>query len=566
MEPLFRTNVPPYRLGALLLRIAERRLCGRLLLTSDLGERTIYFHSGFPVFAHSSQFSERLGAIGVRYGFLERDDVAAALALARDKGCEIGRAFIELGHLNGTQLFRLLGAQLIEQLAASCGPSAARARFLAEPDACDRVAILRLHPMTAVLAAVRHMPHADHGTMLAAVAGRHVANRALPEPAQKWLLDIGYLGDPATLVTGEGTTMAALRSRLVAKLRASTQQDFDPSASPIPLDVRKEDSVRPAAHSVTDYLLLTLLLSGAVELASDPSADGAAEGQARTTSPDGMFATLAQGRRSPFDDVPEMPASEAVPVDAAIGVYLEEKREARTAARLAIWGPVAEVNDDGDLEQVLTLYLTLKPEANDLAVLDVVRRDPPEKILYAHAKYRGFLRTLSSALTSPLAQARIAELEKRVDDAMHTLCSPAGAHRTHPTIPPPSAASSRADVLSKPPGPAPAALRPHGVPQSATRASLPPGVDLEALAQNVESRVREGSWHKVLELVEPIGRGRALPPTLSLARALAERSLTPVVAPRTRVRTAVAFLLGIACGWGLAYFRVLPLDLPALPF
>lgn len=552
MEPLFRANVPPYRLGELLLRIAERRLTGRLLLTSDLGERTIYVHSGLPVFAHSSQFSERLGAIGVRYGFIERDDVAAALALARDRSCELGRALLELGHLNGTQLFRLLGAQLVEQLAASCA-SPARARFLAEAHACDRVAILRVHPMTAVLAAVRHMPHADHGKMLAAVADRRVSSAPPREPARQWLSDLGYLGDPATLVAGEGTTVSVVRSRLVAKLRASTQQDFDPNASPIPLDVRKEDSIRPGARSVADYLTLALLLSGAVKLADDDAADDAtmATSDAPPTTAEGLRATLSGALRSPLDDVPEMPGDESRAVDTAIRVYLEEKREARTAARVAIWGPAAEVADEDNLEQLLTLYLTLKPEGNDASVLDVGPRDAPEAIRAAHAKYRSFLSKLSGALTSPLSQARIAELETRVDGALAALL-------------PQNRASTPAPSAANPPA---SAQRPSTPPPPAVpRGSRPPNVDAEVLLQSVEQRVREGNWSKVLELIEPVAKGRSLPPTLSLAKALAERSLTPVRAPRARLRVLVAFLLGLACGFLLVRYQLLPLTWPRLPF
>ncbi len=537
-------------MGELLLRIAEQRLTGRLLLTSDLGERTIYVHSGYAVFAHSSQFSERLGAIGVRYGFLKREDVASALTLAREKSCEIGRAFLELGHLNGTQLFRLLGAQLVEQLAASCGPSPMRARFLANPDAADKVAILRVHPMTAVLSAVRHLPSNEHAKMLSAVAERRVAKRPLPEPAKQWLLDIGYLGDPETLASGEGTTVAALRSRLIAKLRASTQQDFDPTASPIPLDVRKEDSGRPAARSVADYLTLALLVSGAVKLADEPPSSERASAEQPQNAADGLRVSLGSALRSPIAEVPGMPSSEPRPVDIAIRAYLEDKREARTAARLAIWGPAAEVADDDNLEQTLTLYLTLKPESSDLLVLDVLPKDSPDKIRAAHAKYRAFLHKLSESLTSPLGQARLAELEMRVDDALNNL------------IPQPSAATNAPAPIREPLHANAEASRPRSVPPDGLRTSLPPEIDAEGLLRNIEARVREGNWQKVVELVESAAsKGRALPPTLSLARALAQRELTPKPAARARGRIVVALLVGLACGWALARSGLIPFTL-----
>jgi hypothetical protein len=386
----------------------------------------------------------------------------------------------------------------------------------------------------------------------------------LAEPVKEWLADIGFLGDANGLVSAEGTTVSVLRSKLVAKLRASTQQDFDPTASPIPLDVRKEDSARPAARSVADYLTLALLLAGGVKLAEHAATDAADGGELPLTTTEGMRATLGGATRAPFGELPEMPPSESRAVDTAIRAYLEDKRESRTAARLAIWGPAAEVADDEHLEQVLALYLTLKPEANDHAALDVTPNDSPERVMQAHAKYRGFLAMLSEKLTSSLAQARIAELEKRVDDAMQALLSPARLAAPAPISVRPSSQPPSADAAARTPSAPPAAresARPRRGTPDGQRTSLPPE-DEEALLRNIEARVREGHWQKVLELIQPLeGRGRALPPTLSLAKALAERELAPKRYVRGRVRVLVALVIGVAAGWLLARYGVLPLDL-----
>ncbi len=573
MEPLFRTIVPPYRLGELLLRIGERRLTGRLLLTSDLGERTVYVHSGFPVFAHSSQFSERLGAVGVRYGIVRRDDVAAALTLAKEQGTELGRALLELGHVDGGQLFRLLGAQLIEQLAASCGSAAARARFYVDPDSLTKVAILRMHPMTAVLSAVRHMPQAEHTKMFQAVGERRVLQAPLPELVGQWLSDLGYMGDPAALTAGSDSTVAMIRSRLVAKLKVTTQQDFDPTASPVPIDARKEDSVRPGARGVADYLTLALLLCGAVRLSdggvsasadaptsSIPPSDGAPRGDALPNTAEGLQATLDGALRSPLSEVPEADATPSAAgssaSDAAIFAYLHERREPRTAARMAIWGPAAELSDEPTLVQLLTLYLTLKPEPSDAAVLGVRTSDVPAAISEAYENYQQFLREASEQLHTPLARARIAELAQRIDDARlalaPSLVPPPAVVAAAPQTPP-TAAAALSEPAQVTHAPAPHHSHP---PAGAARSSMPPeAYDAEALMRSVEARVRDGSWQRVIELVEPVSRGRALPPALSLAKALAERELARQPLYRRSKRwITVAFALGVLLGWLLQYY------------
>ncbi len=556
MEPLFRTIIPPYRLGEFLLRIAERRLVGRLVLTSDLGERTIYFHTGFPVFAHSSRFSERLGAVGVRYGILRREAVADALALAREQGTEIGRALLELEHVNGCQLFRLLGAQLIEQLAASCAASPARARFYVDPEALAKTAILRVHPMTAVLATVRHMPQAEQAKMLSAVTERMVVDAPLPELARQWLADLGYIDDPTSLLSGPGTTVGTIRSRLVAKLRSTTQQDFDPSASPVPLDVRKEDSARPPARSVADYITLALLLSGTVKLAdTSGKASAAQEGLPNTAA--SLQATLDGSSRSPLSLVPENAEPEpSTTVDNAIRLYLEDRRDARTAARTAIWGPSAEIADDPALTQLLTLYLTLKPEPSDAAVLNVKTSDPPSRIANAHATYCSFLDEVSLRLTTPHPRARIAELRKRIDDALYALA---------PSLEP---RSERASQPATEDGTTPSGIDGSSNTRAAAHESSDaepagprPELSAEALLQSVEARVREGSWQKVVDLIEPVGRGRSLPPTLSLARTIAQRELTKTPQSRSWRRVVVALLIGLAAGYALGQLDLLPFHL-----
>jgi hypothetical protein len=84
-ETVLRANLSGYGLGALLMSLATRGVTGQLSLVTDVGRRTVYLHSGLPVFAQSSLVAERLGAIGVRHGFFGREDVARALAHGRDQ-------------------------------------------------------------------------------------------------------------------------------------------------------------------------------------------------------------------------------------------------------------------------------------------------------------------------------------------------------------------------------------------------------------------------------------------------------------------------------------------------
>jgi hypothetical protein len=420
-EPWMSSIVPSYRLGELLLSIGERGLTGRLVLQSEIAERITYFQNGFPVFAQSTQFDEHLGAVAIRHGLLKRQDVAQALSLSRKQGGKLGKAMLELGCIDGSHLFTLLGMQLTERIAASCGSSYARARFQLDKGASDGVIILRLHPMTAVLAAVRNMPPGERVKMFDALSDRPLRVDSIPTLTKDWLKDFGLMGDFETLFAG-GLTVDGLRSRLIAHLDPTVQPLFDPRDAPYAYLMRREAIELPTAQSVAESIMLSLLMAGCIKLADSdkPSSRNMLNALPNTAaSLEANLDRAASVRMSTFpESIAPIPSSS---YDRAIQLYLFAKRERDVAVRTAIWGPGAETEGDENVSQLLTLYLTVKPEPNPRSVLALSEADGPNDIIHTHTLYCEFLNAHLDVSNEPLVLCKVAELGKCIDQAVAEL-------------------------------------------------------------------------------------------------------------------------------------------------
>jgi hypothetical protein len=338
-DVLLRAVVPPYRLGGILLRIAELKLSGQLALASDMGRRTIYFHSGFAVFSESSLFGERLGAVGVRHGLVKRNNVAHALAQSRERSCGLGQALLELEYMDQAGLFALLGVQLREVVAASCGGEPLRARFSGGRGALRGVVVLRLHPLTAVLTAIVALSDEEQRKLLDGAAQRHVLSAPIPPPAAQWLADLGYFGDLDRLGAGE-PALSALRSRLVARYRAGSERYFDPSEVAFSLPAPRDGQARPTPAKVADLAILTLLMSGALKLA-EPAARSPSNRPGMTNDATGSL-QLSFERGAAERTWTEIRAASGAAVeseaDAAIEAYLWAARERGLGGGGVGWG------------------------------------------------------------------------------------------------------------------------------------------------------------------------------------------------------------------------------------
>jgi hypothetical protein len=303
-EPWMTSIVPPYRLGELLLGIGKRGLTGRLVLQSDITERIIFFQNGFPVFSQSTQFDERLGAVAIRHGLLKRKDVAQALALSRKHGGKLGKALLELGCIDGSHLFTLLGTQLTERLAASCGSAHARARFQIENKALDGIIILRLHPMTAILAAVRNMPLNEREKVFHAIGSRHIRTDSVPKLTKEWLQDLGIMGDIESLFSG-GLTINGLRSRLVVRLDPTVRPFFDPRNAPYAYLMGREEIEIPSAQSIAEAIALALLMGGCVKLDESDSRVAQSTYNTLPNTAANLQANLDRATSVPLGSLPE---------------------------------------------------------------------------------------------------------------------------------------------------------------------------------------------------------------------------------------------------------------------
>jgi hypothetical protein len=559
-DVLLRTVVPPYRLGEVLLRIGELKLTGRLSLSSDIGRRTILLHSGFPVFTQSSLFAERLGAIGVRHGFFGRQDVARALAHARDRRSGLGESLLELGYVDPGRLHALLGVQLREVVAASCSGGPQRARFHSGGAALRDVIILKLHPLTSVLAAIAGLPAIEQSKLLHAVADRKLSATPIPAFARPWLGDLGFMGDNELLLQGDPTVGAA-RSRLLARYRTEAEKSFDAAQVGFAFAGARvlTDAITPGR--VADLVTLTLLMSGALELA-----DG---GAARAGRGD-LLANTAESLLAALDEVVERPLAETratatseheQAVDRAIEAYLSAKRERGVAAAAAVWGPSVEARDTSVPPDLLRLYLTLKPEKRPEVVLGVSEGASPEQVMQAYARRAELVASVDQTGASEHLRCRAAELSQRFDDALDALL-PGTSGRA--SLPPPPAVpalapgahedSSGEHAASE----RSAAREAQDASATSARGDTRASRRSEAVAAKVDALMRASQWRAVLDTLESQPAGTKLPFTLQLARAMAQRELQSRRGPGQSWSWLVALLVGLAIGYILRHFGVLP--------
>ncbi|MBN1652744.1 MAG: DUF4388 domain-containing protein [Deltaproteobacteria bacterium] len=575
-EPWMTSIVPPYRLGELLLNIGERGLTGRLVLQSDITERIIFFQNGFPVFAQSTQFDERLGAVAIRHGLLKRKDIAEALALSRKHGGKLGKALLELGCLDGSHLFTLLGTQLTERMAASCGSVHARARFQLENKALEGIIILRLHPMTAVLAAVRNMPPPERSKIFSGVGSRALRVDPVARLTRDWLQDLGIMGEVDSLFAGS-LTVQALRSRLIVRLNPTVRPFFDPRNAPYAYLMGREEIELPTAQSVAEAITLSLLMAGSVKLIdSDQRRSTAVNISLPNTAAD-LEANLTRAATVPIGSLPEF---KAIPADSnydrAILYYLYGKRDQDMATRMAIWGPGVETEGGDNLDQLLTLYLTIKPDPDPRSILAVEKSDSIKDIKNTYRLYSEFLEAHLDMSNEPIVMCKVAELCKCIDQAASELIpeSRLFLREESPSLLEsktfeerliavfPRTAREISDELeseNKTEESRPGRTQEGTDDLESCTSAAPENQELcrersDDYFSKVEELIQSGSWQPICDLLGPVAKREKLTPPLSLAYTIARRQLRLTKRERrSRFRNytvlGLTLILGAAIGW-----------------
>jgi hypothetical protein len=84
-------------LPGLMYSILRRKETGVLTLTGDTSEKSIYIHSGRPVFATSNDRDDRLGQIFFKAGLVSLEGLMGSLERAAEEGKRLGTVLVEQG-------------------------------------------------------------------------------------------------------------------------------------------------------------------------------------------------------------------------------------------------------------------------------------------------------------------------------------------------------------------------------------------------------------------------------------------------------------------------------------
>ena len=435
-----RGELPSHGLARLLLQIAERRLTGQLLLGGEGVQREISFAAGHPVFARSSRPEERLGALALDAGLVNSTELARAVTHAVERDTLLGAALLDLAMLNGPELFSLLGLQLRRQLGAACLEADTRVAFVADRRAAERVTVLYLHPLTAALAAIDALPPSDRVALLVIAGELPVTTSEFSEPASRWLRDLGYGAVPSALLAPR-IPLSSLCARLAARIAPvainATSSDAVPHAGAVPTGNGANAPTDPLASSqdLAERITLALLLSGALKVDASST-----QPQTQASDPDieldlsvgdhvGAIRSLMASEGFVGDQLPEAEAKGPGVVGHAVYHYLGAARDPELAAQIAVWGAAAEVADaGGELNDLLLLYLTLKPQMRPGRALAFEEEATRETAPGNHADYRRFLGALRGGTAGPLLHAKIGELVAHLDRALSALTTDAASH------------------------------------------------------------------------------------------------------------------------------------------
>jgi hypothetical protein len=481
-------------LGPLLLAIGSRWLTGRLVLTRSGIEREIVVVRGAAVHARSSVLAERLGPLGLRHGMFNETQLEQALDLAQARGLRLGEALLELGALDAPRLFQLLSHQFLEQLSAACNAGASHARFVLDHGAALRSPLLRLHPLTALLHAVRQTPGEDTERVLNELAERALSSEAVPQTVLQWLAELA--GDETSRLATQVGSVRGLRERLAEKLPASSE--LPPGSS--------------------DAVCLALLRSGAFRMAGRTSmVPTDLRAGIRTLSPPSIAAAVVRCAHSSFDDWPVTALSRAhTPLEQSIDEYLHGRRAPALARALCLQGPAAEC--DPAHAEIYALYLRACGSTQPFPSLEGARGAGFAEMRTRCHELGKRVDALEERANAPLARMQLWQVRAQLERTLGLLpkwdAAVSGKPPRPPQTPPIPPAALRSSL--KPEAASARIESPRPAPATATAAPD------AALLASVEPLVHQGKWQELRGLLAArAGDAQTLPPVLALLYAIA---------------------------------------------
>ncbi len=500
----FEAPLGQMELGPLLVAIAERWLTGRLLLTTGSSERELRFVRGLPTSSRSTVFAERLGAVAVRLGLLSQPAADNASDLARARGLRLGEALLELGVWQGHELWNALCAQLLDSVVAACNGPACQARFVMDDSVADEALVMRLHPLTALLAACRRMAAAELAAVLEPLGEGSIAGGSSARCIDDWLADLGI---------AEASALWSASS--VKQLRERVADALPPAAADDPLSA--------------DAVTLALLRAGAVKFSGGRTSLAPLDLRAPMPSqappslapgnpaPAILASALQRASRASFET---WPVTALAPVqderDRALNAYLHSARPPALARALALRGPSAEAN--AAHAALLASYLRVRAGEPQAWLGAREGRSAHQQLMAAHQLHHQ-LDALAGDGSDQFARSKVAELRVHLDCALAQL--PA-------TEPPLELGPVPAELTVK--GTSVRAPRPSKAPPPPARiaASLPPAAPPARHTQSLaafpeaEQLVLHGKWSELRSLLaEREADPTKLPPVLGLVYAIA---------------------------------------------
>lgn len=463
----FASDVAVAQLGQLLIWLHDRHETGVLLLQAEGYEREIALILGVPVHARSTQPSERLGAIAVKQGLIQPDQLDAALTHARACGTLLGKALIELGLIEAPALFALLARQTREQLEAACAAGPFKARFRPDPRIPEQLDLYPVHPMAALLGAASRVPAAVLASTLDRAAGRGIAEHARSEAITGWLRSLGLVID------AKAATVGALRTAIAAQLA-------------------------PSGQAQADALVLALVAAG-TRVGEATRAPGAAPSLPPPVGASLMRVLDARAPyKQPLHHAPEL-GSPRDDWQRALHATLLAPVPGDASDALVVKGP----EDEAISDPLRALYVLHKIGRDPFETIGVGHAASQAEIDLAYCARLEALDSSSAASTAATTALRKVELRRAFDRAHAVLTQRAAAGaQTRATPGPPIGRASSTSLAE---------------PSPAGTTSLDP-----TAATELEPLIRKANWHEVASWIEqkyPGGTG--LSPALSLIYAVA---------------------------------------------
>jgi hypothetical protein len=477
-------------LGPLLLAVFQRQLTGRMVLTSQAAERELSCARGYIVGPRSSVFAERRGQLADKANLLTAMQLDQALDHARTSGKRLGEVLLDTRVFDGAKLYTALCAQFLEQVIAACNGGACNARFLLDESVIGANAAFRLHPVTAVMLAVRRTPKEDVGRVLDQLADRTLSAEQTPENVRQWL-QVAGVSEPSAML-GSIASVRGLRDRLRERLAKTEDSD-------------------------SDSLALALLRAGAMKLPGRASlVPTDLRSGVTTLSPPSVASAVVRCARAMFESWPLTALAQArTPLESALDAYLQGPSEAEAARAEALRGPVGEAKEVDSEILALAMRASGSGQRQPAAWLQLPAQASAREVrLACHALYTK-LDGVQDKSEKPAERLRVAELRWQLERALDSLDASAvlGEPSAKAAPPVPAAAAKPASRMSATGGLP--AVRPENAPATSH------GGDPVLLSQ-VEPLVQQQRWAELRTLLASQEDGPSnLPPAFALLYAIA---------------------------------------------